>query len=191
MCTVPWYPPGLCVCVCVCVSLSLSLSLSHTHTQIQKSMHTQFTYIIWHGICQGFPGGSAVKKICLQGRRCGFNPWVRKIPWGRKWPPTPVSLPGKSHGQRSLTGCIDLLAQLSVVHKKYTYYNFPGGLVVKNPPADAEDSGDTGPVPGSGRSLGVGNGNPLWYSCLENSMDREAWRSAVQGIAKTRTQLSD
>ena len=38
-------------------------------------------------------------------KRYGFNPWVRKIPWRRKWQPTPVFLPGKYHGQRSLVGC--------------------------------------------------------------------------------------
>ena len=43
-------------------------------------------------------------RICLQGRRHRFDPWVRKIPWRRKWQPTPVFLPGKSHGQRSLVG---------------------------------------------------------------------------------------
>ena len=48
-------------------------------------------------------------------------------------------------------------------------------LVVKNLPADAGDSRDTGSIPESGRSLGVGNGNPLQYFCLENSMDRGAW----------------
>ena len=55
----------------------------------------------------GFPGGSSGKESACQCRRCkrgGFNPWVRKIPWGRKWQPTPVFLPGKSHGQRSLEG---------------------------------------------------------------------------------------
>ena len=49
----------------------------------------------------------AVKKTCLQCRRHkrrGFNPWFGKIPWRRKWQPTPVFLPGKSHGQRSLAG---------------------------------------------------------------------------------------
>ena len=45
------------------------------------------------------------QSICLQGGRPGFNPWVRKIPWRRKWQPTLVLLPGKSHGQRSLVGC--------------------------------------------------------------------------------------
>ena len=43
--------------------------------------------------------------ICLQCRRPRFDPWVGKIPWRRKWQPTPVSLPGKSHGHRRLVGC--------------------------------------------------------------------------------------
>ena len=45
-------------------------------------------------------------------------------------------------------------------------------LVVKNPSADAGDTRDVGSIPGSGRSLGEGNGDPLWYPCLENPMDR-------------------
>ena len=45
--------------------------------------------------------GSVVKKLW----RCGFNPWAGKIPWRRKWQPTPVFLPGKYHGHRSLAGC--------------------------------------------------------------------------------------
>ena len=49
---------------------------------------------------------------------------------------------------------------------------FPGGSVVKNPPANAGDARDAGSIPGSERSPGVGNGNPLQYSCLENPMDR-------------------
>ena len=52
------------------------------------------------------------------------------------------------------------------------YKGFPGGEVVKNPHANA---GDSGSIPGLGRSPGVGNGNPLWYSCLENPRDRGAW----------------
>ena len=52
------------------------------------------------------------KYICLQGRRCGFGPWVRKVPWGRKWLPTPVFLPGKSHGQRSLMGYTHAIARV-------------------------------------------------------------------------------
>ena len=62
-----------------------------------------------------------------------------------------------------------------------------GGTVVKNLPANARDTGDAGPSPGSGRSPGVGNGNPLQYSDLENPMDREAWRARVHGVAKSWT----
>ena len=49
-------------------------------------------------------------------------------------------------------------------------------LVVKNPPASAGDVKDKGSIPGSGRSLGGGHGNPFLYSCLENPMDRGAWQ---------------
>ena len=54
----------------------------------------------------GFPGGASGKEPTCQCRskRCGFDPWVRKIPWRRTWQPTPIFLPGKSHGQRSLAG---------------------------------------------------------------------------------------
>ena len=58
--------------------------------------------------------------------------------------------------------------------------------MVKNPPANAGDIGDAGSIPGSGRSPGVGNGNPLEYSCLENSMDRGARWASVRGVAESR-----
>ena len=50
--------------------------------------------------CRSFPGGSMVKNppTIARHRRCGFNSWVRKIPWRRKWQLTPVFLPGESHG---------------------------------------------------------------------------------------------
>ena len=57
----------------------------------------------------GFPGGASGKGPACQCSRCkrrGFHPWVRKIPWKRVWQLTPVFLPGGSHGQRSLVGCI-------------------------------------------------------------------------------------
>ena len=64
-------------------------------------------------------------------------------------------------------------------------------LVVKNPPTNARDAKDKGSIPGSGRSSGGGNGNPLQYSYLENPMDRGAWRATVQWVAKSWTQQSD
>jgi len=62
--------------------------------------------------------------------------------------------------------------------------------VIKNPPTNAGDTRDAGLIPGSGRSPGEGNDNPLQYSCLENSMDRGVWWATVHGIAKNQTQLS-
>ena len=61
---------------------------------------------------------------------------------------------------------------------------FPAGSAVKDLPANA---GDVGLIPGSGRSPGGGNGNPLHYSCLENPMDREAWWAAVCRVTKGQT----
>ena len=63
--------------------------------------------------------------------------------------------------------------------------------MIKNPPANAADAEDVGSIPGSGRSPGEGNGNPLQYSCLGNPMDRGARRATVHGVAKGQTQLSD
>ena len=68
---------------------------------------------------------------------------------------------------------------------------FPVGSVVKNLPASARETGDGGSVPGSGRSLGEGNGNPFQYSCLENPMDEGDWWAIVHGVAKSQTPLSD
>ena len=56
--------------------------------------------------------------------------------------------------------------------------------VIKNPPADAGGTGDMDLIPGSGRSPGGGNGNPLQYSYLENPTDREAWQATVHGGRK-------
>ena len=67
-----------------------------------------------------------------------------------------------------------------------TYSGFPGGSVVKNLSANA---GDAGSIPGSRRSPGGGNSNPLQYPCLENPVGQGAWWAAVHGVAKSRTRL--
>ena len=64
---------------------------------------------------------------------------------------------------------------------------FPVYVVVKNPPANAEDLRDTSSIPGLGRSLGVGNGNQLQYSYLENPTSRGAWQAVVHGVTKSWT----
>ena len=63
--------------------------------------------------------------------------------------------------------------------------DFPGGTAVENLPASAVDAGEAGSIPGSGRFPGGRNGNPLQYSCLENSMDREAWGPILHGVAES------
>ena len=68
---------------------------------------------------------------------------------------------------------------------------FPGGTVVKNPPANAGNARDMGLTPGSRRPPGAVDDNPLQYSCLENSMDRSLWWATVHRLTKRRTCLSE
>ena len=68
------------------------------------------------------------------------------------------------------------------------FKGFPGGSEGK---ASTYNVRDLDSIPGSGRSPGEGNGNPLQYSCLENPMDGGAWCATVHGVAKSRTQLSN
>ena len=83
-----------------------------------------------------------------------------------QWHPTPVLLPGKSHGRRSLVGCS------------------PWGH-------EESDTTERLPIHFSLSRIGEENGNPLQYSCLENPMDGGAWWAAVHGVAKGRTRLCD
>ena len=85
-----------------------------------------------------------------------------------------------------------ILWLLQVFNKVLNFYlrAFQVALVVKNSFTNAGDAGVVGSIPRLGRSPGEGNGNPLQYSYLENSMDRGAWRATVQGVAETQTRLS-
>ena len=69
--------------------------------------------------------------------------------------------------------------------------DFLGGAIEKKTFVNAGDTRDMGSIPGLGGSPGGGNGNLLQYSCLENAMDRGAWRAAVHAVTKSRTRLSD
>ena len=62
-------------------------------------------YVYKHKELSRWLSGKQSACHCMNHRRHEFDPWVRKIPWRRKWQPTPVFLPGKSHGQKSLAGC--------------------------------------------------------------------------------------
>ena len=114
--------------------------------------------------------GLRSKESTCQCRTPGFNPWVRKIPWRRKWQPPPVFLenPMDRGGWR---------ATVHGVAKSHTRLKRPSTVKV-------EDI-DLGSIPGLGRSPGEGNDYLLQYSCLENSMDRGAWQAVVHGIAES------
>ena len=90
---------------------------------------------------------------------------------------------------QSMWGSLENFASVRKVEssmqlKKPRSLGFPGGSVVKNLPANA---GDVGSIPGLGRSPGVGNGDQLQYSCLENFTDRGAWWAPVPGVAESDT----
>ena len=82
------------------------------------------------GMC--FPGGSDSKASVYSATRPGFNPWVGKIPWRRKWQSTPVLLPGKSHGQRSPVGYSPWGRKELDTTEQLHFLSFPGGTSSKN-----------------------------------------------------------
>ena len=85
-------------------SESLGMSCSHLPS---PSLMTRILYLSYFSI-RDFPGGAGGKELanqCRKHKKCGFDPWVRKIPWRRKWQHIPEFLPGESHEQRSLVGC--------------------------------------------------------------------------------------
>ena len=86
----------------------------------------------------------------------------------------------------------NLLVRVKTQHlpEIYVKEGFPGGAVVKKLPANKGDTRDSGSVSGLGRSPRIGNSNPLQYSCLENSMDREAWWATIHVFTKSQTWLS-
>ena len=95
--------------------------------------------------------------------------------------PTRLLCPWDFPGENTGVGCHRLLRAFALAMCKP---GFPGGSVVKNPPANA---GDTGPIPGSGRSPGGVHGNPLQYSCLENPMERRVWQAIIHRVTKSWT----
>ena len=135
------------------------------------------------GLTRGIQGGASGNESTCQCRRYKrhvFNPRVRKIPWRRKWQPTQVFLPGKSHyspwGLKALDTTEWLITSPTGLTEGFTV-----GSAAKNLPANA---GDLGLIPGSRRSSGEEKGNQLQHSCLENLMDRGACWAIVHGVTK-------
>ena len=160
-----------------------------------------------------FPGGSGVKNTRCQRRRLRghqFNTRVGKIPWRRKWQPTPVFLPEKSHGQRSLAGYSPWSCKKSDVteHACVSTKDFNGGnlgAVVQqwdsfraSTPSYHKDKSCTLDFPGSSRICRQcrrprfdpwvakipWRRNSCLYSCLENPTDRGAWQATGLGVTR-------
>ena len=100
----------------------------------------------------------------FQSRDQRFNPWVGNISWRRKWQPTPIFLPGRSHGQRSLVGYSPWGCKESDMPEQLHFHFLLS-------------------------CIGEGNGNPLQRSCLENPRDGGAWWAAIYGVAQSWTWL--
>ena len=142
----------------------------------------------------GFPAdarGTELAYQCRRHKRHWFNPWVGKIPWSRSWQPTPVFLPGESHGQRSLEGYSPWGHKESdtTEWRSINTGNLKWFLWWLSSKESTCKAGDLGSSPGLGKSPGGGHGNPLQYSHLENPMGRGAWKATVHGVAKSWTRL--
>ena len=112
----------------------------------------------WH-----FPQLSDILSPVLEKAGCQFL-LPQRTRWRRRWHPTPVFLPGKSHGRRSLVGCSPWgRKELDTTEQLLLHFSLS--------------------------CIGEGNGNPLQCSCLENPRDRGAWWAAVYGVAQRRTRL--
>ena len=173
----------------LCIYLTFTLYLLLL-TLICVWIHTYiYIYIYIYKIVyiHGFPSGASSQEPtcqCKRHKRHNFYPWVEKIPWRWAWRP-PIFLPGEFHGQRCLAGYSPGVAKSRSWLQPFSAQNSTrlrdhlgasqAALVIKNLPANAGDAGNTGSIPGSGRSPGGGHGNLLQYSCLENPMDRGAW----------------
>ena len=145
----------MCVCVCVCVLVTQSRLTLYTFR------HYYF-YIIWPVLTFPLywfplpPIFNVIFFLSVDVCMC--------VCWRRQWHPTPVLLPGKSHGQRSLVGCSPW-GCLESDMTEWLHFHF------------------------SLSCIGEGNDNQLQCSCLENPRDMAAWWAAVDGVAQGRTRL--
>ena len=127
---------------------------------------------------QDFPGGSDGKASAYNVGDLGSIPG--SFPWRRKWQPTPVFLPGKSHGWRSLVGYSSWGRKESdTTEQLHSLMDFPDSSAGKESACNARDLGS---IPGLRRSPAEGKRYPLQYSSLENSRD-----CTVHGVAKSQT----
>ena len=151
---------------------------------------TQFTPVVITS-CMGFLCGSVVKNppAIQETQETWFHPWVRKIPWSRKWQPTRISCLESPMDRGAWQATVHEMAKsqtpLSDLHFHFTLMTYQAARAVKPLLANAGDARDSGSIPGSERSTGGGHGNPLQYSCWEDPTDTGAWWAAAHRVAKS------
>ena len=156
-----------------------------------------------------FPGGSPVLS---PGKSHGWRSLVGCSPWGREESDTTerlhfassLSCIGEGNGNPLQCSCLENprdggawwaaiygIVESQTQLKRLRSSSSSWWLRGEESACNVGDAGDTDLIPGSGRSPGGGNGNPLWYSCLENPMDRGDWQAMIHGVSKSWTCLSD
>ena len=131
---------------------------------LEKEMATHSSIPAWR-----IPGMEEPGRLQSMGSQRVGHDWATSLHlytsfWRRQWPPTPVLLPGKSHGQRSLVGCSPWGRKvLDTTERLHFHFSLS--------------------------CIGEGNGNPLQCSCLENPRDRGAWWAAIYGVTESQTWL--
>ena len=128
----------------------------------------------WHWLCQGKGVMSRKGALTGEGWEECVSGWERQ---SLSWSPTVCWAPHQTEARFLCISCV--LGAFQVA------------LVLKNPLANVGHTGDTGSIPGSGRSPGGGHGNPFQCSCLESPMDRGTWQVIVHGVTKSQTRFSD
>ena len=134
-------------------------------------------------------GGSDGKASSWNAGDLGLHPWVRKIPWRRKWQSTPALLPGKLHGWRSLIGYSPWGCKESDTTERLSpVLSCPGGSDGKE---SACNAGKLDLILGWGEPLEKGMATHASILAWRNPMDRRAWWAVAQWIGKSWTQLTN
>ena len=158
---------GCCTCSCALTGI---LNWWHTQNSFHQSPHCSATTLSIFHVKSVF-----INRLIKQFRSYSLLPfktfhylmsliWSEHFFWRRLWHPTPVLLPGKSHGRRSLEACSPW-GRWALDTTEWLHFHF------------------------SLSCIGEGNGNSLQCSCLENPRDRGAWWAAIYGVAQSRTRL--
>ena len=161
---------------------------------------------------QDLPGGSDSKESASNVGEPRFSPWVGTFPWRKPWQPTPVFFPGEFCGQRSLAGYSPQVWKESDTTERLTlkrtqhllvfcifcifcicciFWGFSGGISGKEPACQCRRCKRCGYSSWVGKIPWRKHGNPLWYSCLENPMDRGAWQATYSPWGHTESDMTE